>query len=147
MRTDFYTTIRALHEASTRRRDRNIKDDPIALFGGAFALAGDFERAMLHIDRALTLDGACAWARNRLGLLKVYRDNYSDATEASRIARSLDALNPIFRALRSSEGSGRPLGNADFIADLERLLGRPVARRAPGRKSKSAGVEQLDLLK
>jgi putative transposase len=58
-----------------------------------------------------------------------------------------DLDDEAFRALRSSEGSGRPLGNADFIADLERLLGRPVARRAPGRKSKSAGVGQLDLLK
>lgn len=58
-----------------------------------------------------------------------------------------DLDDEAFRALRSSEGSGRPLGNADFIADLERLPGRPVARRAPGRKSKSAGVEQLDLLK
>jgi putative transposase len=58
-----------------------------------------------------------------------------------------DLDDEAFRALRSSEGSGRPLGNADFIADLERLLGRPVARRAPGCKSKSTGVEQLDLLK
>jgi putative transposase len=57
-----------------------------------------------------------------------------------------DSDDGAFRALRSSEGSGRPLGNADFIADLERLLGRPVARRAPGRKSKRAAVEQLDLL-
>jgi putative transposase len=64
---------------------------------------------------------------------------------AALIETDLD--DEAFRALRSSEGSGRPLGNADFIADLERLLGRPVARRAPGRKSKRAGVEQLDLLK
>ncbi|HUB84594.1 MAG TPA: hypothetical protein VL971_02800, partial [Rhizomicrobium sp.] len=39
-----------------------------------------------------------------------------------------------FAALRNSEGTGRPLGNADFIAGLERLLGRRIARRAPGRK-------------
>ena len=58
-----------------------------------------------------------------------------------------DSDDGAFRALRSSEGSRRPLGNADFIAGLERLLGRPVARRAPGRKSKRAGAEQLDLLK
>ena len=58
-----------------------------------------------------------------------------------------DSDEGAFQALRSSEGSGRPLGNADFIADLERLLGRPVARRAPGRKSKRAGAEQLELLR
>ena len=58
-----------------------------------------------------------------------------------------DSDDEAFRVLRSSEGSGRPLGNADFIADLERSLGRRVARRAPGRKSKSMGAEQLELLK
>ena len=39
-----------------------------------------------------------------------------------------------FSALRQSERSGRPLANADFVTGLERLLGRPIARRAPGRK-------------
>ena len=39
-----------------------------------------------------------------------------------------------FSALRRSERSGRPLANADFVAGLERLLGRPIARRAPGRR-------------
>jgi hypothetical protein len=52
----------------------------------------------------------------------------------------------IFKALRESEGSGRPLGNADFIAGLERILRRPIARRAPGRKAKASTVNQLDLL-
>jgi hypothetical protein len=28
----------------------------------------------------------------------------------------------------------RPLATARFVADLERVLGRPIARRAPGRK-------------
>lgn len=51
-----------------------------------------------------------------------------------------------FAALRASEGSGRPLGNADFIAGLERLLGRKVARRAPGRKPRAFVDDQLDLL-
>jgi len=43
-----------------------------------------------------------------------------------------EANDGAFGALRSSEGTGRPLGNADFIAGLERVLGRPIARRAPG---------------
>jgi putative transposase len=57
-----------------------------------------------------------------------------------------DADDRVFQALRAAEGSGRPLGNADFIAGLERLLGRPIARRAPGRKSKGLDAGQLDLL-
>jgi putative transposase len=40
-----------------------------------------------------------------------------------------------FAALRASEGTGRPLGNAEFIAGLERILGRRLAKRAPGRKA------------
>jgi putative transposase len=49
--------------------------------------------------------------------------------------------------LRLAEGSGRPLGTAEFVTGLERLLGRPIARRAPGRKPTASvtGV-QLKLL-
>jgi hypothetical protein len=30
--------------------------------------------------------------------------------------------------------TGRPLGTEEFVAELERLLNRAIARRAPGRK-------------
>jgi hypothetical protein len=33
--------------------------------------------------------------------------------------------------LRKAEGVGRPLGTADFVIELERRLGRPIARRGP----------------
>jgi len=56
-----------------------------------------------------------------------------------------DADDPAFRPLRASEGTGRPLGAADFIADIERRLGRPIAKRAAGRKPKVQAVEQKDL--
>ena len=39
-----------------------------------------------------------------------------------------------FDALRAFEATGRPLGNAEFIAGLERLLGWRLSKRAPGRK-------------
>ena len=39
-----------------------------------------------------------------------------------------------FVELRRSEGSGRPIGTCDFIIGLERILGRKIACRAPGRK-------------
>jgi len=69
-----------------------------------------------------------------------------------RVERFADLLHDgaddtAFRALRASEGSGRPLGNADFIAGLERLLGRRIARRAPGRKPRVVAEEQLELLR
>ena len=41
--------------------------------------------------------------------------------------------DPEFADLRLAEGSGRPLGTVKFVTGLERLLGRPIARRAPGR--------------
>lgn len=51
-------------------------------------------------------------------------------------SRALDRDAAAFATLRAAELTGRPLGTADFVADLERRLGRPVARRAPGRKPK-----------
>lgn len=38
--------------------------------------------------------------------------------------------------LRGHERTGRPLGAAAFVADLEARLGRPLAPRKPGRKPK-----------
>ena len=53
----------------------------------------------------------------------------------------------VFTALRRSEGTGRPLGAEEFVTGLERLLGRPIARRAPGRKpAASPDDRQLTLL-
>lgn len=49
-------------------------------------------------------------------------------------------------ALRAAEGTGRPLGTADFVSDLERRLGRPLARRAPGRKPATREADQPGLL-
>jgi len=68
-----------------------------------------------------------------------------------RVLRFADLLecdtdDAAFKELRLSEGSGRPLGNADFIAGLERILRRPIARRAPGRRAKTVTADQLDLL-
>ena len=51
-----------------------------------------------------------------------------------------------FAALRAAEQTGRPLGTADFIEGLERILGRPVARRAPGRKPAQKAIEQPGFL-
>ena len=42
-------------------------------------------------------------------------------------------------ALRGGERTGRPLGSPGFVAGLEHQLGRPLARRKPGRKPANAG--------
>jgi putative transposase len=52
-----------------------------------------------------------------------------------------------FGDLRLAEGSGRPLGTAEFVAGPERLPGSPIARRALGRKPTADGTGvQLKLL-
>jgi putative transposase len=57
-------------------------------------------------------------------------------------------LEDDFSELRRAESTGRPLGADEFVADLENMLGRKIARRAPGRKPTTeihAG-DQLELL-
>ncbi len=92
-----------------------------------------------------------AWSSVRAHLAGADDELVSVRPVLERVERFADLLqtdpdDAAFKALRASEGSGRPLGNADFIAGLERLLGRPVARRAPGRKPKITAAGQLDLL-
>ena len=57
-----------------------------------------------------------------------------------------EAESPSFAATRAAETTGRALGAADFVTDLERLLGRPIARRAPGRMPTQPAPETLLLL-
>src|SRR5271156_3974360 len=59
----------------------------------------------------------------------------------------LEDREDAFVALRRAEGNGRPLGAEEFVSGLERLLGRPIARRSAGRRpaAKIQG-EQLNLL-
>jgi hypothetical protein len=52
-----------------------------------------------------------------------------------------------FAALRRAENTGRPVGTAEFVAGLERVLGRRIARRAPGpAPAASVSASQLELL-
>jgi len=67
-----------------------------------------------------------------------------------RVARFADLIeteadDPAFAAIRAAETTGRPLAGADFVADLERRLGRPIARRGPGRKPATHGEDQPSL--
>lgn len=49
-------------------------------------------------------------------------------------------------AMRASARTGRPLGDAAFVANLERALGRALGRRKPGPKPKAAPLDQPRLL-
>lgn len=64
------------------------------------------------------------------------------ATDAS----SETAWSGAVQALRSSERTGRPLGNRDFVEDLERRLQRPLAKRGAGRKPAQRPEDEPRLL-
>jgi putative transposase len=51
-----------------------------------------------------------------------------------------------FSELRRAESTGRPLGAPEFVTGLENLLGRKIARRAPGRTPTCEDHNQLRLL-
>ncbi|MGD0736663.1 MAG: hypothetical protein ABR976_16150 [Terracidiphilus sp.] len=53
-----------------------------------------------------------------------------------------------FSEVRRAETTGRPLGAPEFVTGLENLLGRRIARRAPGRRpaSEFSPDDQLELL-
>ena len=59
----------------------------------------------------------------------------------------LEDRDEAFAALRRAEGTGRPVGTAEFVIGLERVLGRRIARRAPGpAPAASVSARQLKLL-
>jgi hypothetical protein len=58
----------------------------------------------------------------------------------------IDDRNDGYDALRRWEGTGHPIGAPEFVAGLERLLGRPIARRAPGRQKRSGSPDQVELV-
>jgi len=111
---------RALAERGARLKS----GDPIAesLLGAACMLAGDFETASVHVERALALDGACAWAWNRSGMLNIYRGQFADATECFQIARAADPENPL--NFMCSIG----IGSAHFDSGRYQEAGRWFAR-------------------
>lgn len=71
--------------------------DPVvgALAGAAYTLAHDLTEAAIHFDRALALDGGCAWAWNRSGWLCVYRGDADEAIERFQIARRVAPDDPL----------------------------------------------------
>ena len=131
------------------------------LFDGRFASVAMDEEHLISAVRYVALNPVRArlaaraqdwpWSSTRAhlaaaddGLVSVrpVLDRVTDFAEL--VANDKDSAS--FAALRAAEQTGRPLGSADFIRGLERLLGRPVARRAPGRKPMPRDAAQPTLL-
>jgi tetratricopeptide (TPR) repeat protein len=91
------TAERAAALALAGRSSQLSGRDPTAeaLLASAYTLAHDMEQAELHIDRALALDGGCAWAWQRSGWVKVYAGEGAEAIERFQIARSLDPTDRL----------------------------------------------------
>jgi putative transposase len=59
----------------------------------------------------------------------------------------LEDRDQAFAALRRAESPGRPVGTAEFVTGLERVLGRRIAGRAPGpTPTANLSAKQLQLL-
>ncbi len=101
----------------------------------------------LNPVRARLVDSAWSSARAHLagrddGLVRV-------APLIERLGRFADLIEAetdlaVFAMLRDAESTGRPLGSDEFVAELERRIGRRLQRQKPGRKS-SERTEQLEL--
>jgi len=131
------------------------------LFDGRYASVAMDEEHLMAAVRYVALNPVRArlasraedwpWASTRAHLsgkddgLAVVRPVLDRAPDFAALIAT-DPDDPAFRALRAAETRGRPLGNREFVSGLERILGRPVARRAPGRKPAGMVHGQLDLL-
>jgi tetratricopeptide (TPR) repeat protein len=90
--------VRADHAAQLRAGDATAE----ALLAGTYSMLHDLDAAELHVDRALALDGGCAWAWQRSGIIKIYRDRPVEAIECFQIAGGLELAD----SLRSSNSFG-----------------------------------------
>ena len=85
----------------------------------------------------------CAHLAGRDDALVCVRPVLDRASDFAALIRPDARDEQQFAALRERERTGRPLATAEFVADLERILGRPIARRAPGRKPRPADSPKL----
>ena len=130
------------------------------LFDGRYASVAMDEAYLMTAVRHVALNPVRArlvahardwpWSSVRAHLAGEDDGLVSVAPVLARVERFADLIageadEPGFAALRAAELIGRPLANRDFIEGLERVLGRPVARRAPGRKPRAPAEVQPSL--
>ena len=85
---------RTCAERAAQLRARDPSAD--AFLAGTYMLLHDLDAAEVHLDRALALDGGCAWAWQRKGHLKVFRDRPEEAIECFQISGSLDLTGSLY---------------------------------------------------
>jgi len=66
-----------------------------SMLAAGYTLAHDLEAAAVHANRALALDGGCAWAWGRRAWVLAYTGRAQAAIEEFRIARSLAPSDPL----------------------------------------------------
>jgi len=83
------------HDLALRAARINSGDALVeALLGAAYTLVHDLTTAARHCQRAVALDGSCAWAWVRSGLLAGYLGKTADAFECLQVARGLGLDEP-----------------------------------------------------
>ena len=84
---DEKSAARALAERAVRLGSSDALTETFISAG--YTLAHDLARAAIHADRALALDGGCAWAWGRRGWVHAYCGETQEAIECFQTARSL----------------------------------------------------------
>jgi AraC-like DNA-binding protein len=105
--------------------------DPVvgALLGAVLTLTHDLAEAGVHCARALALDGGCAWAWNRSGMLNVYLGRSAEAIECLQFAQSLSPDDPL--SYFCSIGTGAANFEIGRYAEAARWFGRVLAEHPP----------------
>jgi hypothetical protein len=85
--------------ARLRRRRRARDPTAEAILAGAHILMHDLDAADIHAERALALDGGCAWAWHHAGRSLIFRGFPKAGMERLRISESLDTSG-MLRFLR-----------------------------------------------
>ena len=87
----------AAGRALAERAARLNNTDPIVdvLLAGACVMAHEAEASDIHVDRALALDGGCAWAWQRRGWNRIFHGRTAEAMECFQIAIDLAPAGPM----------------------------------------------------
>jgi adenylate cyclase len=131
----FITSRPAVEKDAARQLALNAEPlvacDPIveALLGAVLTLTHDLAEAGVHCGRALALDGGCAWAWNRSGMLNVYLGRSAEAIECLQFARSLSPDDPL--TYFCSIGTGAANFEIGRYAEAARWFGRVLAEHPP----------------
>jgi TolB-like protein len=81
----------AARATALRARDATVE----ALLASAYTLVHELDRAAFHVNRALEVDGGCAWAWQRKGWLDVYAGRAAEGIECFHVAQRLDPEDPL----------------------------------------------------